>query len=99
MKRRVLVGLILLILGATVGRADSAIAEAESSNQRIFAKIERQWAMALVKADRAVLDRLEAPDYTVVLANGVVLTKTQSDGELLKGNQHFDALEISALVV
>jgi Domain of unknown function (DUF4440) len=98
MKRRIIFGLTSLFFGATVGRANSATEAVESSAHRIFDKIERQWAMALVKADKAMLDRLEAPDYTVVLANGAVLTKAQSDGELLKGNQHFDALEISAVV-
>jgi hypothetical protein len=98
MKRRIVVGLISLIFGTAVGRADSAAEAVESNTHRIFDKIERQWAMALVNADKAMLDRLEAPDYTIVLPNGAVLTKAQSDGELLKGNQHFDALEISTVV-
>jgi hypothetical protein len=66
---------------------------------QIFERIETDWAKALIKADKAELDRIEAPEYTVVTATGSVLTKAQADGELLNGNQHFDALEISDVTV
>jgi hypothetical protein len=66
---------------------------------RIFERIETDWAKALMKADKTELDRIEAPEYTVVTASGAVLAKTQADGELLNGNQHFDALEISDVAV
>jgi Domain of unknown function (DUF4440) len=66
---------------------------------QIFERIETDWAKALIKADRTELDRIEAPEYTIVTATGTVLAKTQADGELLIGNQHFDALEISDVAV
>jgi Domain of unknown function (DUF4440) len=66
---------------------------------QIFERIETDWAKALIKADKAELDRIEAPEYTVVTVTGGVLTKAQADGELLNGNQHFDALDISHLAV
>jgi hypothetical protein len=65
------------------------------SANRIFEQIEQEWANVLLKPDEAGLDRYEAPEYTLVTATGATLTKAQSDGELLNGNQHFDALEIS----
>jgi ketosteroid isomerase-like protein len=66
---------------------------------QIFERIETDWAKAMTKADKTELDRIEAPEYTVVTATGAVLTKAQADGELLNGNQHFDALEISDVAV
>jgi ketosteroid isomerase-like protein len=69
------------------------------SATQILERIETDWAKALIKADKTELDRIEAPEYTVVTATGAVLTKAQADGELLNGNQHFDALEISDLTV
>jgi hypothetical protein len=66
---------------------------------QIFERIETDWAKALIKADKAELDRIEAAEYTVVTASGAVLNKAQADGELLNGNQHFDALEISDVAV
>ena len=66
---------------------------------RIFESLERDWANALVKADKAGLDRIEAPEYTLVTATGVLLTRAQADGELLDGNQHFDALTIADVKV
>jgi hypothetical protein len=66
---------------------------------QIFERIETDWAKALIKADKAELDRIEAAEYTVVTASGAVLNKAQADGELLNGNQHFDALDISDVAV
>ena len=66
---------------------------------QIFERIETDWAKALIKADKAELDRIEAPEYTVVTATGAVLTKARADGELLNGNQRFDALDISDIAV
>jgi ketosteroid isomerase-like protein len=98
MKRRIAPGVIALLLAAA-GHATDATDGLRESAKRIFEKIEKDWANALVNADKAGLDYYEAPQYSLVTATGVTLTKAQSDGELLNGNQHFDALEISGIEV
>jgi hypothetical protein len=97
MKRRITLGIVSLLLSITANAADTAASTVSQSANRIFEKIEKNWAIALVRADKAGLDRIEAWDYTIVTAGGATLTKAQSDGELLNGNQHFDALEISVV--
>jgi hypothetical protein len=95
MKGRVALGVVALILASTGNAADSAAATLGESANRIFEQLEQEWAKVLLKPDKAGLDRYEAPEYTLVTATGATLNKAQSDGELLNGNQHFDALEIS----
>jgi ketosteroid isomerase-like protein len=99
MKRRIASGVVALLLAAAGHATDAPDRTLGESAKGIFEKIEKDWANALVNADRAGLDRYEAPEYTLVTATGATLTKAQSDGELLNGNQHFDALEISGIEV
>jgi ketosteroid isomerase-like protein len=94
MKRRTAWTLASLVLAIAAGAGDCMANAAGTRENKVFELIERDWAAALVKADKAALDRIEASEYTIVTATGTWLTKAQSDGELLNGNQHFDALEI-----
>jgi ketosteroid isomerase-like protein len=95
MRRRIAPGVVALMLASTGTAADTAARPLGQSANRIFEQIEKDWANALVTADKAGLDRYEAPEYTLVTATGATLTRAQSDGELLNGHQHFDALQIS----
>ena len=95
MKGRVALGVAALILASTGNAPDSAAGTLGKSANRIFGQLEQEWAKVLLKPDKAGLDRYEAPEYTLVTATGATLTKAQSDGELLNGHQHFDALQIS----
>jgi hypothetical protein len=95
MKRRIALGVVALVLASTGNAAGSAAGTPGKCANRIFEQIEQGWANVLLKPDKTGLDRYEAPEYTLVTATGATLTKAQSDGELLNGNQHFDALEIS----
>jgi hypothetical protein len=97
MKPRIALGVVALVLASTGSAADTGASEPCERANRTFEKIERDWANALVKADKRGLDRYEAPEYTLVTAAGATLTKAQADGELLNGNQRFDALEISGV--
>ena len=99
MKRRIASGVVALLLAGTGHATDATDRTLGESAKEIFEQIEKDWANALVNADKAGLDRYEAPEYTLVTATGVTLTKAQSDGELLNGNQHFTALEISGIEV
>lgn len=95
MKQRIVFTLVSLTLAVAAIAADSA--DATRRNNQIFETLEQGWARALVAADKTELDRYEAPEYILVNAAGITLTKAQSDGDLLNGNQHFDALDISAV--
>ena len=95
MKRRIAPCVVALMLASAGNAADTAARPLGRSANRIFEQIEKDWANALVTADKAGLDRYEAPEYTLVTATGATLTRAQSDGELLNGHQHFDALQIS----
>jgi hypothetical protein len=97
MKPALALGVAALVLAGTGKTADTAAKEPGECANRTFEKIERDWADALVKADKRGLNRYEAPEYTLVTATGATLTRAQADGELLNGNQHFDALEISGV--
>lgn len=95
MKRLIGPGVVALMLASTGNAADTQARPLGESVNRIFELIEEDWANALVAGDKAGLARYEAPEYTLVTATGATLTRAQSDGELLNGNQHFDALQIS----
>jgi len=94
---RIALCVVALMLASAGNAADTAAEPTDQNPNRIFEKIEQDWAAALVNADKAGLDRYEAPEYTLVTATGATLTRAQSDGELLNGHQHFDALQISAV--
>ena len=99
MKRRLILVLAPFTLAMAGNAAEIAGRTVGGSLTQNFEQIERDWANALMNVDKAALDRIEAPEYTVVTATGASLTKAQADGELLNGNQHFDALEISNITV
>jgi ketosteroid isomerase-like protein len=99
MKRLLVWALASLTLAPAGNAAEIDGRAPHGSAIQTFEKIENDWAKALIAADKTALDRIEAPDYTVVTATGALLTKAQSDGELLNGNQHFDALEMSEIAV
>lgn len=77
-------------IGAGAGSTDDT---------RVFSALESSWARAIVAADRSGLEAVESPNYTLVNAVGVTLTRPQVDGELLNGHLHFDALDISQIRV
>ena len=99
MKRRLILALAPFTLAMAGNAAKIAGRTVGGSLTQNFEQIEKDWANALMNVDKAALDRIEAPEYTVVTATGAVLTKAQADGELLNGNQHFDALDISDIAV
>src|SRR4030088_458691 len=97
MKRRIALGVVALVLASTGHTTDTPAKAPGEPTNKTFERIERDWTSALVKADKRGLDRYEAPEYTLVTAAGATLTKAQADGELLNGNQRFNALEISGV--
>ena len=99
MKRRIAWALASFTVAVAGNAAEPKGHPVAVGETQILEQIEKDWAKALIKADKAELDRIEASEYAVVTATGALLTKAQSDGELLNGNQHFDALEISDVTV
>ena len=70
------VGFILCVAGP--GRAADS-----SKTEKALLKLEHEWADAYVRKDVAVLDRIEADDYTMTDPTGKVVTK-KDDIEGLK---------------
>jgi hypothetical protein len=99
MKRQLVLALAPFVLAMSGNAAQIVGRTAGGSLGQTFEQIEKDWANALMKVDKAALNRIEAPEYTIVTATGALLTKAQADGELLNGNQHFDALEITDVTV
>ena len=54
--------------------------------EKMIAKMEDDWAAALLNADLATIDRIEAPDYTLADQDGNLMTRAQSDAELKAGD-------------
>jgi hypothetical protein len=52
MEQRITLGLVSLLLSIAANAADTATSTASKSANRIFEKIEKNWAIALVKADK-----------------------------------------------
>jgi ketosteroid isomerase-like protein len=54
--------------------------------EKMISKMEDDWAAALLNADLAAIDRIEAPDYTLADQDGNLMTRSQSDAELKAGD-------------
>jgi ketosteroid isomerase-like protein len=54
--------------------------------EKMIARMEDDWAAALLNADLAAVDRIEAPDYTIADQDGNLMTRAQSDAELKAGD-------------
>ena len=69
------------------------------SDEATVTQIERDWVIALEKADTAAIDRLEAADYVVTDQDGQVHTKAQGIADLQSGAQKFETFRLDDLKV
>jgi ketosteroid isomerase-like protein len=98
MKRILFVG---AALAAVVFAAGLSLAEEkkQSSDEKILAQLEQQWADALVKRDQAVIDRITAPDWMLTDPEGNLTTKAQADTDLKSGTVAFESFKTDELKV
>ena len=65
--------------------AATAAASPAENVEQVLIKLEREWAEALVKADGAALDRIQADDWVMTSWDGQTQTKAQSIEEIKSG--------------
>jgi len=69
------------------------------SDEATVTQIERDWANALVKADTAALDRIQAADYVFTDQDGQMHTKAQGIADFQSGAQKFESFILDDLKV
>lgn len=81
----------LFVLSALI--AIAAGGKDDKVEQEIM-KIERQWMDASVKADTAMLDKIEADDYIIIDPTGTISTKEEDMKNVKSGDLKFTSMEI-----
>jgi ketosteroid isomerase-like protein len=87
--KRIAATLVLAAATACLVFVQSSAKAQEADNgsvEKIISQMEDDWGAALVNADTATIDRIEAPDWTLTDENGNLLTKAQTDAELKAGD-------------
>jgi ketosteroid isomerase-like protein len=92
---------ILLFVFATslIPGFSRAADESSKSAEEAIQKLEREWADALLKADQAVIDRIEASDWTLTDPEGKLVTKAKADADLKSGTVKFESINLDELKV
>lgn len=97
MKRLVSLGLFLAV--ASLAYVQAASSPASSADEKAVAKLEQDWAVALVKKDLATIDAITSPDWVVTLPDGTMVTKAQFDSDLKSGVVVFTEFKVEDLKV
>src|SRR5258708_3868706 len=91
------------MLVLSVAFASLVFAQAPKSKndgaEKIIAQLEQEWIDAVVKADVAVFNRIEAPEWTLADSDGSLKTKAVADREVTSGDYKASALKIDELKV
>jgi ketosteroid isomerase-like protein len=96
---------LLLVIAASVVTlalpADPAHAQERKQNriEQAITKLENDWAEALLKGDQAAIDRIVAPEWTLVGPDGKVQSKAQADSDLKAGTVKFESFKLNDLKV
>ena len=89
----------LMLIAAFLAAAVVAKPAASVSPEQAIRQIETDWAAALVKADLAAIDRIEAPDWQLTDPEGNVNMKADSDADLKSGALKLASFKINDLKV
>ena len=81
------------------GQAKTTTAPKPAGVEETLMQIERDWATALVKADVAAIDRIEAADYVYTDPSGQMMSKAQGLAELKSGQDKFQSFTIDDMKV
>jgi hypothetical protein len=68
-------------------------------DQKDILELESQWTQAIQSGDTATLDRLLAPEYTMVDASGKTSNKAQEIAMYQRGDLKFDSISASGQTV
>lgn len=100
MKRVLSVGVLLVAVASLAfGQATAPKAAKASSVEETLMQIERDWTAALIKADVAAVERIQAPDWPLTDEYGELKTRAQSNAELKSGDQKYQSSVINDLKV
>ena len=84
-----------MVAGVAQYKTDSYFARDEQA----LLKVERQWAEALEREDAAALEKILAPEYTMVDAIGVTANRSETINQVRSGALKFDAFSTSEVKV
>ena len=95
--------LALLAVAATSGAIGQMLTPeqiaANKASLQTVRQMENDWAAALVKPDLAVIDRIEAPEYTFIGADGATSDKDQGQDDLKSGVLKFESFRLDELEI
>jgi len=83
----------LAILVAVVASFGGQLAVAQMQSEKEVLQFERDACKAFLDADRAALERVLTPDFTLTFSNGDVSTRANEISELRSGKVHYDVFE------
>jgi len=66
---------------------------AQTTDEKDVLQFERDACKAFLDADKAALEQVLTPDFTLTLSNGDVSTRADEINELRGGKVHYDAFE------
>ena len=87
---------LALACAASLHAADAKYDPTKRDEEEVL-KLEKQLREAIVRADVAALERIEADEYTIVDPMGVVSTKAQDIAHYRDGHLKFESLEASGI--
>jgi ketosteroid isomerase-like protein len=87
-------GLLMCSTQTLLGQTSQA-----ATDEQTLIQMEKDWSAALLKRDMAVLDRMEAPEYTFTSPDGSVSGKADSDAEIKNGIAVIESFTIDELKV
>lgn len=87
---------LALVCAATLQAADGQYNPNKRDEEDVL-KLGKQWREAIVRADVAALERIEADEFTFVDPMGTVLTKAQDIALFRDGQLKFDSLDASGI--
>ena len=70
---------------------------AQTNNEKDVLQFERDACKAFLEADRAALERVLTPDFTLTLSNGEISTRENEINELGTAKVHYDVFENYAM--
>jgi ketosteroid isomerase-like protein len=84
--------LVALAFGVCTNTALLQAADEKSKDEQAIQKVEQEWAAALVKGDLAMIDHIEAQDWTLADPEGNLIARSTTDADIKSGKMKFESV-------
>ncbi|HUJ42028.1 MAG TPA: nuclear transport factor 2 family protein [Opitutaceae bacterium] len=84
---------------ASVQLSAAAQKPASGGDEQVITQLEQDWGVALAKNDQAWIDGVVSPEWMLTGADGVLMTKAETDAEMKAGAMKFESFHLDSLMV